>query len=191
VDETQLWALLERGGGVRRGHFAGLAGHSEVMLDKYSGLLDPLGAEALGKMLAERLRDVGANTVVVWDNVEDLVLGFVVARELETKLVRVYNDGGLLGCSPDIYRGDRAILVSDRTPDPGTRRAARALLEKHKGSLLGTGVLMETGESEASSLASLARFSSRLHSPAGCPLCRQGMPIEGPIAIQGPEGVNA
>jgi orotate phosphoribosyltransferase len=191
VDESQLWTLIERGGGARRGHFAEPAGHSEVSVGKYSGLLDPPGVEALGKMLAERLRDVEANTVMVWDNVEDLVLGFVVARELECRLVRVYNDGGLLGCSPEFYPGDRALLVSDRTPEPGIQRAARALMENLKGSLVGTGVLIDAGESEAPSLVALVRLGSRWRSPADCPLCRQGVPIEGPVAMQGHRDVSA
>jgi benzoylformate decarboxylase len=55
MDEAEVWAALERGGAVQRGHFAEAEGHADLRLGKYNGLRDPGGAEQLAVALAERL----------------------------------------------------------------------------------------------------------------------------------------
>src|SRR5205814_1741566 len=61
MEEADVWAALERGGAVQRGHFAESAGHADLRLAKYNGLLDPAGAEALAGALAEPLVDSGVS----------------------------------------------------------------------------------------------------------------------------------
>src|SRR5881275_3142805 len=118
MEEADVWAALERGGAVQRGHFAEGAGHTDLRLGKYNGLLDPAGAEALAGALAEPLADSGATLVVVWEDVEDVVLGHVVARRLGVPVLRTFNADGLVGHSGPLPSGVRAILVADSLRDP-------------------------------------------------------------------------
>src|SRR5947209_18088375 len=102
MDEAQGTELLARGGGLRRGHFPTAEGHTDLRLDKYNGLIDPSGARLLGQALAGSVADAGADVIIVWQDVEDIVLGFVVAAELGRSLVRAYNDDGLVGHTPEL-----------------------------------------------------------------------------------------
>jgi orotate phosphoribosyltransferase len=184
MDEQGAWDLLERGGAVRRGHFLEPGGHAEARLLKYNGLPDPAGAEALGVALAERLADAGATVVVVWEEVEDLVLGFVVARQLGCRLVWAYDDGGLVSSSSPLAQGEVAVLVTDQARDVAAVRAVRALLESRGGTLARVGALVGAGSVGGTPSVGLLPGRVRLHPASDCPLCRQGVPLETPSAAE-------
>ena len=155
MDEAEIWAALERGGATRQERVDEREGRVELRITKYNGLLDPTGAEALVGLLAERVAERGADLVVVWEDVEDLVLGFVLGRRLGVPVLRTFNADGLVGHAGPLPRGARAILVTDSVRDQVALRAARALLERSGGALLGVATLVDTGVSEEPLLASL------------------------------------
>jgi hypothetical protein len=140
MDEQQAIDFLERGGG---GTGAGSPGDRPP---KYNGLADPGGAEQLGAALAGRLRDAKPAAIVVWEDPEDVVLGHVVGRELGIPVVRAYDADGLVGRSPGLPEAARAALVADAIRDPRVVLAARAMLERERGSLIATAVLVRTPE---------------------------------------------
>jgi adenine/guanine phosphoribosyltransferase-like PRPP-binding protein len=177
MDEAEVWAALERGGAVQRGHFAEVEGHAELRLGKYNGLRDPSGAERLAAALAERLADSGATLVVVWEDVEDIVLGYVVGRRLGVPVLRTFNADGLVGQAGPLPRGASAVLVTDNLRDPLAPRAVRALLERANGSLLGVAALVDSGLGDEPLLASLASLRKHIVAVADCPSCRQGEPL--------------
>lgn len=178
MNEAEIWAALERGGAVRRGHFVEAAGHADLRLSKYNGLLDPAGAEALAGELARRVAERGATLVVIWEDVEDIVLGHVVARELGVPVLRAFNADGLVGHVGPLPGGARGILVTDSPRDPLASRALRALLERAGGTLLGVAALVDGGASEAPLLASLVSLRGHVYPPSACPACRRGEPLE-------------
>lgn len=178
MNETEIWTALERGGAVRRGHFAEAAGHADLQLSKYNGLLDPPGAEALAAELAGRLADRGATLVAIWEDVEDIVLGHVVARQLGVPVLRAFNADGLVGHAGPLPSGARAILVTDALRDPLAPRALRALLERNGGALLGVAALVDSGVTEGPLLASLVSLRDHIYPPSACPACRRGEPLE-------------
>jgi orotate phosphoribosyltransferase len=177
VEAIDTLGLLERGGALRRGHFQQASGHTDLIFEKYSGLVDPAGARTLGGALARRLVDFRANVVVVWQDVEDLVLGFVVAGEIGCGLVRAYNADGLVGHSPDLPTSARALLVTDCVRNPNAVRAVRALLEARGGALLGVGALADGEPVEGVAAVSLVQVPTRTFPPESCPLCQQGIPL--------------
>ena len=61
--------------------------------------------DALGVMLAERAKELDADIVIVGEGAKDLLMGFVVARELKLPLVRCLNLEGLVGAVGDIPEG--------------------------------------------------------------------------------------
>jgi adenine/guanine phosphoribosyltransferase-like PRPP-binding protein len=161
MTEAEIWAALERGGLMRVARAAeGGAGPVDPRLGKYNPLLDPRGAEALAEALAGRLAGQGADLVVVWEDVEDVVLGFAVGRRLDVPVLRTFNADGLVGQSGPLPHGARGLLVTDCLRSPLAPRAVRALLESSQGSLLGVAALVDAGVAEGPLLASLTALPS-------------------------------
>jgi hypothetical protein len=156
MTEAEIWAALERGGLTRvaRATESGAA-PVDARLGKYNPLLDPRGAEALAGALADRLAAQGTNLVVVWEDVEDVVLGFAVGRKLDVPVLRTFNADGLVGQSGPLPSGARGLLVTDCLRSPLAPRAVRALLESNGGSLLGVAALVDAGLADGPLLASL------------------------------------
>jgi adenine/guanine phosphoribosyltransferase-like PRPP-binding protein len=154
MNEPEVWSALHQGGAVQR-TLVGSDGEREVQLTKYHGLTDPLGAEQLATSLAARLADSGATLVVVWEDIDDIVLGFVVGRQLDLPVLRTYNADGLVGHAGPLSAGARAVLVTDCVRDPVSVRAISALLERSSGSLLGVAALADAGLAGVTVLASL------------------------------------
>lgn len=155
MDEAEVWSTLQRGGAARQVRVDEREGRVEQRISKYNGLLDPSGAERLAGALAESLAEQGASLVVVWEDVEDLVLGFVVGRRLGVPVLRTFNADGLVGHAGPLPRGARGILVTDCVRDQVAPRAVRALLESSGGALLGVAALVDSGLAEGPVLASL------------------------------------
>ena len=162
MDPQHVWSALERGGATIQGNPATAESPTDLRLAKYNGLLDPPGAEALGSALAEQLGDREVGLVVVWEDVEDVVLGFVVGQRLRVPVLRTFNADGLVGHAGQVPRGARAVLVTDCPRSPVAARAVRALLESAGGELLGLAALVESGAEEEPPLASLVALRDQL-----------------------------
>jgi adenine/guanine phosphoribosyltransferase-like PRPP-binding protein len=113
-----------------------------VLETKYSGLSDPAGVEELGRELASRLARTRPEVLLVWQDVEDLVLGYVVARALGVTMVRAYDAEGIVACSGEIGNNVRAVAVTDTVRDPTVMRALRSLVERSGGELVAIGTLV-------------------------------------------------
>lgn len=156
MTEAEIWAALERGGLARVARASDQAGPPvDARLGKYNPLLDPRGAEALAEALTDRLSESGATLIVVWEDVEDAVLGYAVGRRLGVPVLRTFNADGLVGQSGPLARGARGLLVTDCLRGPLAPRAVRALLESNGSSLLGVAALVDAGLSDGPLLASL------------------------------------
>jgi len=177
MDEAEVWSALERGQGVLRGHFAEADRHADLRLSKYNGLLDPRGAEMLASALASKLAGSEATLVVVWEDVEDVVLGHVVGRDLNLPVLRTFNADGLVGHAGPLPQGAKAILVTDTVRSPLAPRAVQALLERSGGSLLGVAALVDGGLPEVRPRVSLVSLQAHRAAPADCPACRRGEPL--------------
>jgi hypothetical protein len=178
VNEAEIWAALERGGGAQRGHFAEGDKHADLRLGKYNGLFDPRGAESLAQALADQLGGYEATLVAVWQDVEDIILGHVLGRHLGAPVLRTFNADGLVGHMGPLPHGAKAVLVTDSVRDRLALRAVQALLERSSGSLVGVAVLVDVGIAETPVVASLMSFRDHLVAPADCPACRRGEPLE-------------
>ena len=156
MTDAEIWAALERGGLTRVPRALENSGPPvDPRLGKYNPLLDPRGAEALAEALTERLSESGATLVVVWEDVEDVVLGYAVGRLLGVPVLRTFNADGLVGQSGPLPLGARGLLVTDCLRNPVAPRAVRALLESNAGSLLGVAALVDAGLGDGPLLASL------------------------------------
>lgn len=151
LDEATVSELLRRGtratsassgGSSQEGADKGQMARQLVREGKYSGLADPAGAELLGRELARRLAPVRPDVLLVWQDVEDVVLGYVVARALDVSMIRAYDAEGIVACSGEIRQEARAIAVTDAVRDPTVMRALRSVVERSGGELVAVGTLV-------------------------------------------------
>jgi hypothetical protein len=136
VTNQEIWAMLRRGG-LSVEMSTPVAGHEAepVLVGRYHGMLDPAGVGELGVLLAEKARGTDPNVVVVGEGANDLILGFVVARELALPLVRVLNLEGLVGASGTLPAHPRAVFVADRVHKREFSTAVANLIEREGGEL--------------------------------------------------------
>jgi hypothetical protein len=136
VNTEEIWQILRHGGlDVERSDDEADAGFRIV--GSFRPLSDPVGVDALGVMLAGRARDLDPDIVIVGEGAKDLLLGFVVARELGRPLVRCLNLEGLIGAVGDIPEGSRAIFVADKIRKSGFVYAVGNLVDREGGELVG------------------------------------------------------
>jgi adenine/guanine phosphoribosyltransferase-like PRPP-binding protein len=148
MDETQVWSLLERGG-VRGPTTNGPASIDQTEVDEwrpasYDPFADPAAAEALGRELAGRARELNPDVVLFWETPENAALAFVVGRELGTSVVRAFNMDGLVGRSGPLRPGSRVLIVADALRDAPAVRAMRSLAEQQGSTIAGAAVLLST-----------------------------------------------
>jgi adenine/guanine phosphoribosyltransferase-like PRPP-binding protein len=136
VNNEEIWQVLRNGGlTVERSDDEADAGYRIV--GSFRPLADPAGVDALGVMLAERAKGLDADIVIVGEGAKDLLIGFVVARELKLPLVRCLNLEGLVGAVGDIPDGSRAIFVADKIRKSGFVHAVGNLVDREGGELVG------------------------------------------------------
>ncbi len=149
MSDGEIWQLLERGGlRVEMPAGDGSAEGEEngpPRVTKYNGLLDPGGAERLGILLAERAREAHPDLVMVWEDVEDAVLAFVVGRELGVPVIRVVNADGLAESTGEFPPNPKAVLVGDAFTVAQAVAAVSALLDQHGGELAAAVSLVDVG----------------------------------------------
>jgi hypothetical protein len=136
VTNEEIWAMLRQGGlSAQEVVPAGGGQPAPDLVGRYHGMNDPAGADRLGALLAGKARAATPNVVVVGEGANDLVLGFVVARELDLPLVRVLNLEGLVGASGALPSKPRGVFIADRVHKREFVTAVRNLLEREGGEL--------------------------------------------------------
>jgi len=135
VNNEEIWEILRKGGlSVERSDDEADGGCR--IIGSFRPLSDPAAVDALGTMLAERARALDPDIVIVGEGAKDLLIGFVVARELGRPLVRCLNLEGLVGAVGDIPEGSRAIFVADKIRKSGFVRAVENLVDREGGDLV-------------------------------------------------------
>jgi adenine/guanine phosphoribosyltransferase-like PRPP-binding protein len=135
VRNDEIWQILRNGG------LSVECSDDEVdagvrLVGRFNGPSDPPGVDALGVMLAERAKTLDPDVVIVGEGVKDLLIGFVVARELKRQLVRCLDLEGLVGTVGDIPEGARVVFVADKIRSSGFVYALRSLVTREGGELL-------------------------------------------------------
>ncbi len=113
-------------------------------IGSFSSLCDPQGAEALGRDMAEAFGVHRPTLVVVWEDIENNVLAYIVARALGVKALRVIDASGVLDYEGAFGSDDRVVIVADAFRSEFSINAMRALTEQHGARLVAFGALMST-----------------------------------------------
>src|SRR5436190_8168787 len=190
-----LLDLYRRSGALLDGHFRLTSGlHSPGYLQCALVLQHPPEAEALGRAIADRVRDLRA-TVVVSPALGGVVIGQEVGRALGVRAIFAERVDGTLA----LRRGftldptDRVLVVEDVMTTGGSTRETIEVAKAAGGQVVGTASIVDRSPSTGSGQVRDARatelgvpFVTLLaidlptYEPDMCPLCAQGLPVVKP-----------
>lgn len=120
-----------------------------AMLPRYQPSKDPLGAEELACALAFALHGNTVDTVLVWDDGDDLVLAHIVARELGAIVLRAFEVEGLVLPMGDGGPAGAVVLLADAFRTRAAIRALRASAERDGGRVVAVAALVATRQLDA------------------------------------------
>ena len=174
----QVGALLE-------GHFRLTSGlHSPGYLQCALVLQHPRQAEACGVALAERLRHLGARTVLS-PALGGIVIGQEVGRALGIRAIFAERVDGALtlrrgfSLEPD----ETVVVVEDVVTTGGSTRETIEVARTAGARVVGAGAIIDrSGGKQRLDVPfhSLAELSLPTYQPDSCPLCLAGQPVVKP-----------
>ncbi len=192
MTRDELLDLYRRSGALLDGHFRLTSGlHSPGYLQCALVLQHPQHAEALGRAIADRVRDVRA-TVVLSPALGGVVIGQEVGRALGVRAIFAERQDGTLA----LRRGftlattDRVLVVEDVMTTGGSTRETIEVAKAAGGQVVGTASIVDrSGPSTDSGQAgvrfgvpftALLEIALPTYEPDKCPLCAQGLPVVKP-----------
>ena len=174
----QLGALLE-------GHFRLTSGlHSPAYLQCALVLQYPAEAEALGRALAAKVRDLRPNAVLS-PALGGLIIGHEVGRALGVRAVFAERvDGALtLRRGFDLGPSDRVLVVEDVLTTGGSTRETMDVARARGAAVVGAVSVINRSSQPAPvdvPFASLAAITPPTYEPESCPLCAKGLAVTKP-----------
>jgi adenine/guanine phosphoribosyltransferase-like PRPP-binding protein len=112
----------------------------------YRPLRAPSAASELVARFAEVAREANADLVLVWDELDQIVLGQLLAAQLGVGVARAYDADGLVAIRDDAPLDGRVLLVSDALRDPRTLAAMRGIVAQQGSTVAGIAVLVATDD---------------------------------------------
>lgn len=167
---------LQAAGLLRAGHFAlDERTHADLRLGDALSLADSATLDRLGSALAARYRGDSIQVVVSPGAYRDLLLGFIVARELGVPLVTVSDEDGWVRPSAPLPQHARALAVAMLFENDTLPREITALVRQARGEMAGLATLLYAVQvSDGARHEYLASLAGHRWPALACPACRQG-----------------
>jgi len=193
MTRDELLDLYRRSGALLDGHFRLTSGlHSSGYLQCALVLQYPQHAEALGRLIADRVGDIRA-TVVLSPALGGVVIGQEVGRALGVRAIFAERQDGALA----LRRGftlavnDRVLVVEDVMTTGGSTRETIEVAKAAGAQVVGTASIVDrsggpsTGSGQQAMrfdlpYVSLLEIPLPTYQPEACPLCAQGLPVVKP-----------
>jgi orotate phosphoribosyltransferase len=185
MTRDELLTLFRQSGALLDGHFRLSSGlHSTGYLQCALVLQHPDHAEALGRAIADRTRDLKA-TVVLSPALGGVVIGQEVGRALGVRAIFAERQDGTL----TLRRGftlssdDRVLVVEDVLTTGGSTRETMQVAAAAGGRVVGAASIVDRSGGAARfdvPFVALLDVSLPTYQPDACPLCAQGLPVVKP-----------
>jgi orotate phosphoribosyltransferase len=180
---ADLLRELEARGAILNGHFRLSSGrHSNVFVQKFRLLEDPVLVERVARALADRARELTPE-VVVSAAVGGIILGYETARQLGTLSIFVEKEQGV----PTLRRGfalragQRALVVEDVVTTGGSVNEVLDVVRAHGAHVAGVGVIVRRAMVDFGvPTITLLDLPVDSFDPEQCPQCAAGEPITEP-----------
>lgn len=178
-------ALFRESGALHEGHFRLSSGlHSPGYLQCALVLQHPRHAEALGRALADALRDLQP-TVVLSPAMGGLIIGHEVGRALGVRAIFAERQDGVLTLRRgfSLAADDRVVIIEDVVTTGKSTRETVVVAGPSGAIVVGAGSIIDRsgGTSDLGvPYRSLVQLSLPTYEPESCPLCQAGQPIVKP-----------
>jgi orotate phosphoribosyltransferase len=185
MTQDELLDLYRRSGALLEGHFRLTSGlHSSGYLQCALVLQYPPHAEALGRAIADRTRDLRA-TVVLSPALGGVVIGHEVGRALGVRAIFAERQDGALALRRGFVIGesDRVLVVEDVLTTGGSTRETMQVARAAGGHVVGAAAIVDRSGGAARfdvPFAALVDVTLPTYEPDKCPLCAQGLPVVKP-----------
>jgi orotate phosphoribosyltransferase len=188
LNSTTLLTLFQQLGVVSNGHFVLSSGqHSDEYWEKFRLLEWPRVTEQLCRDISERYRGC-VLAAVIGPTTGGALLAQEVARQLDTRCLLaepVAQGGRELRRGFKLNAADPALIVDDVLTTGLSLRETLAAVEPYRPDIVGIEVLIDRSGGSAPKqftvpCHALLSVTARTYSPAGCPLCADGVPLVKP-----------
>src|SRR3954464_5532975 len=185
MTRDELLDLYRQSGALLEGHFRLTSGlHSPGYLQCALVLQHPRHAEALGRAIADRVRDLQP-TVVLSPALGGVVIGQEVGRALGVRAIFAERQDGALTLRRGFMLGeaDRVLIIEDVLTTGGSTRETMQVATAAGGRVVGAGAIVDRSRGAAMfevPYAALLEVDLPTHEPDKCPLCAQGLPVVKP-----------
>jgi len=185
---THAPPILDRfrhAGALLEGHFRLTSGlHSPGYLQCALVLQHPREAEALGEEIADRVRDLGIQTVLS-PALGGIVIGQEVGRALGVRAIFAERQDGRLtlrrGFTLD--RGEKVLVVEDVVTTGGSTRETIDVAREAGAVVVAAAAIIDRSGGQQKidvPFHVLTEVSLPTYDPAACPLCLAGQPVVKP-----------
>lgn len=145
MTQTEAMQIFRETGALLEGHFVLRSGfHSRQYFQCALALQEMPIVEKLGAALADKVRSLGARTVIA-PAMGGLVLGQEVARQLKARFIFAEKEEGklVLRRGFKIAPGEKILVVEDVITKGGRVQETIEIVRANKGNLLGVAVLVD------------------------------------------------
>jgi orotate phosphoribosyltransferase len=189
MDQDAVLALFRSSGALLEGHFRLSSGlHSGGYLQCALVLQHPRDAESLGRALGDKLKALGATTVLS-PALGGLIIGHEVGRALGVRAIFAERQDGTLVLRRgfQLAAADRVVVIEDVVTTGLSTRETIAVAEAAGATVVGAGAIIDRSGGSSNlgvPFASLVTLSLPTHQPDACPMCAAGQPVVKPGSRQ-------
>ncbi len=185
MTRDELLDLFRKSGALLEGHFRLSSGlHSAGYLQCALVLQHPQHAEALGRAIGERTRDLRP-TVVLSPALGGVIIGHEVGRALGVRAIFAERQDGALMLRRGflLSETDRVLVIEDVLTTGKSTRETMQVASAAGGRVVGAAAIVDRSGGTASfdvPFAALLDVDLPTSEPDRCALCAQGMPVTKP-----------
>ncbi len=175
--------LLESAEGVLHGHFCLTSGlHSNIYFQCAKLYQYPKIVEKLGKMLAEKLKDVEFDTIVA-PAIGAVIIGYETAKQSGKRNLFVERKDGemQLRRGYTLQRGERVVIIEDVITTARTIKETKEAIKDFGCEIAAVGCIVDRTDGKTEfNIKSLLQMSPVVYEPDNCPLCKENVPLVKP-----------
>jgi orotate phosphoribosyltransferase len=178
--------LFRKSGALLEGHFRLTSGlHSSGYLQCALVLQHPQSAEALGRAIGDRIRELRP-TVVLSPALGGVVIGHEVGRALGVRAIFAERQDNDLALRRGfiISESDRVLVIEDVLTTGKSTRETMQVARAAGAQVVGAASIVDRSSGQGAGLgvpfAALLEITLPIHEPDKCPLCAQGLPVVKP-----------
>ncbi|HIE12242.1 MAG TPA: orotate phosphoribosyltransferase [Desulfotomaculum sp.] len=185
MNREEIRRLFEDTGAILNGHFLLTSGrHSDTYIQCALVLQYPDYAERVGRVLAERLRGLGARCVL-GPALGGIIVAHEVARALGVRALFTERVEGEMRLRRGftILPGEAVLVVEDVVTTGGSVKEAAAAAAASGAKIAGFGALIDRSGGRArfdAPFVALMSLDAADWDPSECPLCHKGVPAVKP-----------